>query len=166
VVHDYVELVFGGSREAEAERYLDSAVASLRQEHLSGWPLVERAQQAVHQQFWNYSYNTALQVLLHKLGIDSVLVHASRVRLADDPTWRMGHVWVQVTINGEVRDGCAGSASLNAQLNDQPEATTPVAAPPARHLTERPVLPRLVIFVSSGCGRGQPQASRPGHQLT
>lgn len=54
MVHDYVELVFGGSREAEAERYLDSASASLRQGHLPGWPLVERAQQAVHQQFWNY----------------------------------------------------------------------------------------------------------------
>ncbi len=129
-----------------AERHLDSVAASMRQEDLSGWPLAERAQQAVHQQFRDYSclywwespataftrrrgycvqYNTALQLLLDKLGIVSSLVHASHVRLVTDPTWRMGHVWVRVAIDGDIRDVCAGSASLNA-ASSRFEPLTPV----------------------------------------
>jgi len=107
----------------------------LRQEGLSGWPLVERAQQVVHQRFSDYSclywwesavtafirrrgycvqYNTALQLLLEELGIDSRPVHAYRVRLVNDPSWRMGHMWLRVTLDGDTRDVCAGSRSIDA----------------------------------------------------
>jgi hypothetical protein len=125
---------------------LNSVAASLRQERLSGWPLVERAQQAVHQQFRDYSclywwespatafthrrgycvqYNTALQLILDNLGISSGLVHAARVRLVNDPTWKMGHVWLRVTIDGDTCDVCAGSASLDA-ASSRFEPITPV----------------------------------------
>lgn len=134
------------SRLRGSERALDSAAATLSQERLTGWPLVEGAQSLVHERFQYYSclywwespstaftrrrgfcvqYNTALQGVLHRLGFDCDLVHASRVRLAHDPDWRMGHVWVRVTIDGEVRDVCAGSSATdNGSVRFEP--LTPV----------------------------------------
>ncbi|MBI4900594.1 MAG: hypothetical protein HY829_08980 [Actinobacteria bacterium] len=118
---------------------------------------MERAQRAVHERFRDYSclywwesaataflrrrgycvqYNTALQLLLEKLDINSCLVHAYRVRLANDPSWRMGHVWLKVTIDGHTRDVCAGSASLDG-VSSRFTPTTPVRGfgPAMRSLT-------------------------------
>ncbi len=110
---------------------LEEAATRVSAFGLVGWPLVEHAQRLVHEQFREYSclhwwespaaafsrrrgycaqYNGALAEVLAELDIDCRLVHAFRVRLVDDPSWRMGHVWVQVRVEGEVRDVCAGSA--------------------------------------------------------
>lgn len=108
------------------------AVASLRASGLTGWDLVERAQQTVHDRFSDYScrywwespetafgqrrgycaqYNGTLASMLGLLGFRCRLVHAFRVSVRDDPSWRMGHVWVQVRHEGQVRDACAGQAA-------------------------------------------------------
>lgn len=105
------------------------------QQQARGWRLVADAQRLVHDRFLDYSclywwespavafdrrrgycvqYNTALFQVLRKLGFDCVLVYSTRVRLVDDPGWRMGHVWVQVALDGQTRDVCASSTSLTA----------------------------------------------------
>lgn len=120
---------------AGESRDLDRAAAALGGLGLGGWPLVAAAQQAVHRQFRCYSclswwespatafsrgrgycvqYNGALAEVLRALGFDCRLVHAFRVRMIDDPSWRMGHVWVRVRIDGEVRDVCAGTQATQA----------------------------------------------------
>lgn len=59
-------------------------------------------------------YNGALADVLRHLGFDCRLVHAFRVRMLGDPSWRMGHVWVRVRIGGEFRDVCAGTPGTGA----------------------------------------------------
>jgi len=115
---------------------LEEAAAGVASLGLSGWPLVDAARQVVHDRFRSYSclswwespatafarrrgycvqYNGALAAVLRGQGLDCRLVHAFRVRDLDDPSWRMGHVWVQVRHDGEVRDVCAGIAPTEAR---------------------------------------------------
>lgn len=69
-------------------------------------------------------YNGALAGVLHEVGVDCRLVHAFRVHVLDDPSWQMGHVWVQVRVDGEVRDVCAGTTNTDQGVGF--EAVTPV----------------------------------------
>ncbi len=110
---------------------VDAVVSRLDHDGGAGWPLVMRARRLVHQRFRFYSclswwespatalargrgycaqYNGALYEVLRRSGVECRLVHAFRVRLRDDPSWRIGHVWVRVRVDGESRDACAGSA--------------------------------------------------------
>lgn len=107
---------------------IPDAVEHCRQQPLQDWELVEYAQRLVTTKFAYFSslhlwetpalafhngrgcsnqYNTALAQLLQALGFQTQLVHASRVRLDDNPWWQVGHTWVQVTIDGRTRDVCA-----------------------------------------------------------
>ena len=109
---------------------LSDAVQACRSTGLSGWNLVAHAQRLVARKFAIYSlrnpwdspsrafvrgmgyclqYNLALKHILQRLGFDSRLVHAVRVRDLDDPNWRMGHAWLRVRSGGEELDVCAGS---------------------------------------------------------
>lgn len=111
---------------------LAEAAAALADSGASGWPLVAAAQRLVHERFRDYSclywwesprvafarrrgycvqYNGALATLLDALEVECRLVHAFRVSVADDPAWRMGHVWVRARVDGRVRDVCAGRAA-------------------------------------------------------
>lgn len=110
---------------------LADAVRVCRDSGLQGWELVAYAQQLVHRKFTRYSilnlwetpagafrnsrgycnqYNTALWVVLRELGFDAKRVFATRVRQDVNPWWRMGHTWVQVTIDGRTLDVCAARA--------------------------------------------------------
>lgn len=176
------------SRLREPDGALDSAAASLTQERLTGWPLVEGAQSLVHQRFGHYSclywwespatafrrrrgycvqYNTALLGVLHRLGFDCALVNASRVRLAHDPDWRMGHVWVQVTIDGEVRDVCAGPATPDTG-SVRFEALTPVRrfGEPMRLLTVVGTAMIVTAAVLKSAISRQPRPAWLHHLLT
>lgn len=107
---------------------IPDAVEHCRQQPLQGWDLVEYAQHLVTAKFAYFSalhlwetpalafhngrgyssqYNTALAQLLEALGFRAQLVHASRVRLDDNPWWQVGHTWVQVSIDGKTLDVCA-----------------------------------------------------------
>lgn len=107
------------------------AVRVCRESELNGWELVAYAQQLVHRKFTRFSilslwetprqafrnsrgyanqYNTALWLVLRELGFDAIRVFATRVRQGQNPWWRMGHMWVQVTIDGRTLDVCAGRA--------------------------------------------------------
>lgn len=115
----------------EGVRVLDDAVRVCRETGLTGWDLVAYAQQLVHRKFTRYSilslwespgwafknsrgycnqYNSALWRLLTDLGFDAERVFATRVRQDVNPWWRMGHMWVRVTIDGRSLDVCAGLA--------------------------------------------------------
>lgn len=122
-----------------------AAAAACRATGHTGWELVDRAASLVHARFTTYSvrhpwecadtayrrrrgyctqYNGALAVLLRRLGFDAWLVCAARVRLHDDPGWTLGHTWVRVRVDGEVRDVCARrSANRAGDIN-----LTPVGA--------------------------------------
>lgn len=110
---------------------LADAVRVCRESELSGWELVAYAQQLVHRKFTRFSilslwetpelafrrsrgyanqYNTALWLVLRNLEMDAIRVFAPRVRQDQNPWWRMGHMWVQVTIDGRTLDVCAGRA--------------------------------------------------------
>lgn len=110
---------------------LADAVRVCRESELRGWDLVAYAQQLVHRKFTRFSilslwetparafrnsrgsanqYNTALWLVLRELGFDAKRVFATRVRQGQNPWWRMGHTWVQVTIDGRTLDVCAGGA--------------------------------------------------------
>lgn len=115
--------------EPEGVRTLADAVRVSRETGLTGWDLVAYAQQLVHRKFSRYSilslweppalafrnsrgygaqYNGALWHILRELGFDAERVFATRVRRDSNPWWRMGHSWVQVTIDGRTLDVCAG----------------------------------------------------------
>ncbi len=105
---------------------LDAAERLCRDSGLAGWQLVDFAAQLVSEQFqahslwhlwenpatamrnrrgWAGQYNLALEALLRRLGFDTLLVHASRVRgLGANPWWQAGHTWVRVAIDGRMRD--------------------------------------------------------------
>lgn len=95
----------------------------------TGWELVEAAQRLVHDGIRRYSclrwwespdralergaaycvqYNGVLAELLRSAGVEARRVYATRVEVADDPTWRGGHVWVRARVDDEERDVCAG----------------------------------------------------------
>lgn len=65
-------------------------------------------------------YNGALAAVLQDLDVDCRLVHAFRVRVLDDASWRMGHVWVQVRVDGEVLDVCAGTTPTDHRVGFEP----------------------------------------------
>ncbi|MDO5500575.1 MAG: arylamine N-acetyltransferase [Propionibacteriaceae bacterium] len=115
--------------EPEGVRTITDAAHVSRETGLTGWDLVAYAQDLVHRKFTRHSilsvwetpgwafrnsrgychqYNTALWLVLRELGFDAERVFATRVRQDDNPWWRMGHVWVQVTIDGRTLDVCAG----------------------------------------------------------
>ena len=98
---------------------IDDAVQLCQRTDLSGWELVAYAQRLVHRKFACYScrnlwdtpaqafrygmgyctqYNLALKQLLERLGVSAHAVTSFKVRVADDPTWSMGHTWLRVTV--------------------------------------------------------------------
>jgi hypothetical protein len=107
------------------------AVAACRRSGAAGGDLVDQASRLVHDRFTTYSvlhvweqpetafrrrrgyctqYNGALAQILRGLGFDAWLVYAARVRFDDNAEWALGHTWVRVRLDGEVRDVCARSA--------------------------------------------------------
>jgi len=123
---------------------LDDAVEFCLRAGLSGWALVTHAQRLVHRKFVYYScrnlwdtpaqafrygmgyctqYNLALQQLLDRLGVETQAVTSFQVRVHDNPAWAMGHTWLRVSVQGNVRDVCAGHAdNLPGQVNFTPVA--------------------------------------------
>jgi hypothetical protein len=118
---------------------LDDAVATCQRAGLDGWELVAYAQRLVYRKFTHYScrnlwdtpaaafrrgmgyctqYNLALKQILDRLGFDAQAVFSLQVRVVDAPDWTMGHTWLRVRVDGEVRDVCAGHAeNLPGQVN-------------------------------------------------
>lgn len=111
-------------------RTLDDALALCRASGLAGWKLVSFAQHLVYDKFSIYScrnlwdtpslafeygmgyctqYNLALGQLLSRLGFEVQPVFALRIRSTLRPDWTMGHTWLRVTLDGEMRDVCAGA---------------------------------------------------------
>ena len=123
---------------------IDDAVTACRRSGLDGWPLVTFAQQMVYNKFRYYScrnlwdtpaqafrhgmgyctqYNLALKQILDRLGFESEAVFSLHVRVADRPDWTMGHTWLHVSIDGDVRTVCAGRAgNLPGSVNFTPLA--------------------------------------------
>lgn len=108
---------------------IEDAVHACRDSALTGWDLVENARMLTFRKFTRYSilhlwegprhafrnsrgycnqYNGALAKILEQLGIEVERVFATRVRVDDNPWWRMGHTWLRVTIDGRTLDVCAG----------------------------------------------------------
>jgi hypothetical protein len=108
---------------------LDDAVDACRRTGLRGWELVAYAQRLVARKFAIYStrnlwdtparafeygmgyctqYNLALKQLLDQLGFETEAVFARKVCVSTDPAWTLGHTWLRVTVQGEVREVCAG----------------------------------------------------------
>lgn len=107
---------------------IEDAVEACRASGLEGWDLVDHATALVHAKYSHYScyhwwetprqsfersrgqsnqYNTALARVLRALGFHVRTVHAARVRLSRAPWWQAGHTWLQVQVDGRVRDVCA-----------------------------------------------------------
>jgi hypothetical protein len=123
---------------------LDDAVAACRRSGLQGWELVTFAQRLVYRKFGCYScrnlwdtpaqafrrgmgyctqYNLALKQILTRLGFEVQAVFSLRVAVADMPEWTMGHTWLRVRADGEMRDVCAGHAdNLPGRVNFTPIA--------------------------------------------
>ena len=113
------------------EGSLADAVSACRRSGAAGWDLVDQASGLVHDRFTTYSvlhvwekpetafrrrrgfctqYNGALARILRGLGFDAWMVYAIRVRFDDNAEWTLGHAWVRVRLDGDVRDVCARSA--------------------------------------------------------
>ncbi len=57
------------------------------------------------------------------MAFESEAVFSLRVRVADRPDWTMGHTWLRVNIDGDVRTVCAGRAgNLPGSVNFTPLA--------------------------------------------
>lgn len=118
-----------------AGRELTEAAAACRATGLGGWDLVDHATRLVGARFSTYSvlhpwespavafrrrrgyctqYNGALAIILRELGLQAWLVYARRVRFDDQPDWALGHTWVRVRVDGDVRDVCARSLGNRA----------------------------------------------------
>jgi len=114
------------------EGSLAGAVSVCQASGAAGWDLVDQASRVVQERFTTYSvlhvwerpetafgrrrgycaqYNGALAQILRRLGFDAWMVYAARVRFDDNPEWSLGHAWVRVRLDGDVRDVCARSAS-------------------------------------------------------
>jgi len=125
---------------------LDDAVEACRRTGLRGWELVAYAQQLVARKFSIYcarnlwdtparafeyglgyctQYNLALKQILDRLGFDVEAVFARKVRVLTEPDWTMGHTWLRVTVQAEVREVCAGRCD-NSPGYVHFEAVTPV----------------------------------------
>jgi hypothetical protein len=117
---------------AVTEGSLAGAVSTCRRSGAAGWDLVDQASRLVHDRFATYSvlhvwerpeaafrrrrgycaqYNDALAQILRRLGFDAWMVYSARVRFDDNAEWTLGHTWVRVRFEGDVRDICARSAS-------------------------------------------------------
>ncbi|NNG18141.1 hypothetical protein HJ590_00870 [Naumannella sp. ID2617S] len=115
----------------EGVRSVSDAIAACRASGLEGWELVDFARRLVHHKFTRYSilnlwespamafansrgycnqYNSALWEILVALGFRAERVFATRVRQDINPWWRMGHMWVRVTVDGRTLDVCASRA--------------------------------------------------------
>lgn len=139
-------------RRIDGVETLDDAVQSCRRTDFSGWELVNYAQRLVYHKFAYYScrnlwdtpaqafrygmgyctqYNLALKQLLDQLGIEAQAVTSFKVHVRDNADWSMGHTWLRVTVQGEMRDVCAGHAeNLPGQVNFTPIAPVwPVGVP-------------------------------------
>ncbi|CAG0936579.1 hypothetical protein TFLX_05460 [Thermoflexales bacterium] len=125
---------------------LDDAVQACQLTGLQGWARVAYAQQLVARKFAYYStrnlwdtparafeygmgyctqYNLALKQILDRLGLDTEAVFALKVRVLTNPDWTMGHTWLRVNLNGEVREVCAGHLdNVPGQVHFEP--LTPV----------------------------------------
>lgn len=109
---------------------MQDAVVLCRRSGLQGWELVNFAQHLVRRKFTVYSalnlwdppgrafiygmgyctqYNLALKRILDRLGFQTRAVFAGETHFFDNEEWTMGHTWLRVTINGEMRDVCAGN---------------------------------------------------------
>ncbi len=118
-----------------AGRELTEAAAARRATGLARWDLVDHAARMVSARFSTYSvlhpwespaaafrrgrgfctqYNGALAIILRELGSQAWLVYAPRVRFDDQPDWPLGHTWVRVRVDGDVRDDCARSLDNSA----------------------------------------------------
>lgn len=118
-----------------AGRELTEAAAACRATGLEGWDLVDHATRMVSARFSTYSvlhswespsaafrrgrgfctqYNGVLAIILRELGLQAWLVYAPRVRFDDQPDWSLGHTWVRVRVDGDVRDVCARSLGNSA----------------------------------------------------
>lgn len=125
---------------------LADAMRASRLTGLQGWDLVAYAQQLVARKFAIYStrnwwdtparafeyglgycaqYNLALKQLLDRLGFDTEVVFARKVQVLTDPDWILGHTWLRVTVQGEVREVCAGYVTNEPGRNNF-EPLTPV----------------------------------------
>jgi hypothetical protein len=125
---------------------LDDAVQACRRTGLQGWDLIAYAQQLVARKFAVYStrnlwdpparafeygmgycmqYNLALRRILGCLGFETEAIFARKVRVLTDPDWTMGHTWLRVTVQGEVREVCAGHPT-NEPGHNHFEPLTPV----------------------------------------
>lgn len=118
---------------------LEGAYRLCKKTHLQGWELVDFATRLVHDKFRIYScrnlwdpprlafkygmgyctqYNLALAALLRRLGFEVQPVFALKIASRSNPDWQMGHTWLRVTVDGETRDVCAGSADNTAGAVD------------------------------------------------
>jgi hypothetical protein len=52
-------------------------------------------------------YNLALRHILDRLGFETEAVFARKVRVLTNLDWTLGHTWLRVTLQGEVREVCA-----------------------------------------------------------
>lgn len=116
-------------------RELAAVAAACRATDRGGWDLVDHVVRVVGAQFTTYSvlhpwespeiafrrrrgfctqYNGALATVLHELGLQAWLVYSPRVLFEDQPDWALGHTWVRVRVDGEVRDVCARSPDNRA----------------------------------------------------
>ncbi len=136
----------------QAIETLDDAVLACQHTGLVDWALVTFAQQLVYRKFVHYScrnlwdtpaqafrygmgyctqYNLALKQILDQLGVATQAVTSFKVRVRDNADWSMGHTWLRVAVQGEVRDVCAGHAdNLPGKVDFSPIAPVwPVSAP-------------------------------------
>jgi hypothetical protein len=118
-----------GRRRQNGVMSIEDAVDECRRQGLAGWELVTFAQQLVSSKFTIYStrnlwdtpasafargmgyctqYNLALKRILDRLGFETEAVFCLKVWVVDNPAWNMGHTWLRVKVDGEVRDVCAG----------------------------------------------------------
>ena len=76
----------------------------------SAWHLWESPETAVAKgRGWSHQYNTALLLVLRRLGFDVRLVHAARVRGFGHPWFMSGHTWVKVHVGERWLDACASA---------------------------------------------------------
>ncbi len=123
---------------------LADAVAACRRSGQTGWALVTFAQRLVYRKFTHYScrnlgdtpaqafrrgmgyctqYNLALQQILDRLGYETQAVFSLKVCVTDQTDWTMGHTWLRVRVDGEIRDVCAGHIdNLPGRVNFAPLA--------------------------------------------
>jgi transglutaminase-like putative cysteine protease len=118
---------------------LEGAYRLCRKTSLEGWELVDFATRLIHDKFRIYScrnlwdtpalafkygmgyctqYNLALAQLLRRLGFEVQPVFALKIQSRSKPDWQMGHTWLQVTVDGETRDVCAGNPENKAGAVD------------------------------------------------